>query len=155
MAQQVCEVVHPSVLEFLALVLFFGHAKTLFPKMISHTGQRIGEADTALGIPCGAAWSQRIRGLLLEVMSHQGDHREQTQQHRRGSLDGFGVPLALSFQAQMRPRFLKGHFNLPTARKQFEDLLGRLAGGRWTAAPASQSGRGDRARVPSGWALEL
>src|SRR6266508_3155073 len=90
--QQACEVVHPAALEFLAVVLFLGHAKTLFPKMISHTGQRIGKADTALGIPCGAAWSQTMRGLLLEAMGHQSDHREQAQQYRGRSLDGFGVP---------------------------------------------------------------
>src|SRR6266511_1168529 len=126
--QQACEVVHPAALEFLAVVLFLGHAKTLFPKMISHTGQRIGKADTALGIPCGAAWSQTMRGLLLEAMGHQSDHREQAQQYRGRSLDGFGVPLTLGFQAQMGTGFLKGHFDLPTAGKQLEDLLGRLVG---------------------------
>src|SRR5438552_14561880 len=87
-AQQACEMFHPSMLEFLALALFTRHAKTLFPKMIAHTGQRVGKADAGLGIPGRAARSQRARDMLLQEVGHQGDHRKQTQEHRRGALDG-------------------------------------------------------------------
>ncbi|MCL4266144.1 MAG: hypothetical protein KJ069_23245 [Anaerolineae bacterium] len=55
-------------------------------------------------------------------MSQQRDQGKQAQQRRRCALDGPVRPLALGFQAQMRRRFFKGHFEPPTHSEPIQNL---------------------------------
>src|SRR3990172_8490616 len=56
-------------------------------------------------------------------MSNQRNPREQAQQHRSRTGNGFIRPLALSFNAEMAPRFFKSDFDLPAHHKPFDNLV--------------------------------
>jgi len=66
---------------------------------------------------------------LAEVASEDQAHQaEQSEQARRRSQYTLGRPVARRGEAQMRPHFLEGHFDAPTAGEEADDLI-RTQGG--------------------------
>jgi hypothetical protein len=93
------------------------------PQITPYDRYRIREGRRLLFIPGGSAnW---LDLSLDQPVSHQRDHREQSEKYRRRSINFQIVPLSLRFHAQMRPGFLKGHFHSPTTNEPIQNLQRR------------------------------
>lgn len=97
---------------------------------------RISESRSLLFIPGGSA--NRLDLGLNQPVSHQRDHREQSEERRRRSSNRQIASLALSFYFQMNPRLYEGHFHSPAPNEPTQDLqrrmieIGRQQGLRFT-----------------------
>src|SRR5262249_5182722 len=64
---------------------------------------------------------------LDQLISHQGDHREQPEKRRRRPRNRQVVPLTLCFYSRVSPRLFEGHFHAPTADEPTQNLQRRMA----------------------------
>src|ERR1051326_1694243 len=94
------------------------------PQTTSYHRHRVGKGRLLFFVPGGPA--HRLVLGLDQTISHQGDQREQAEQHGRGPRNGQVVPLSLSFYPQMRPRLFKSYFHAPTPHEPAQDLLRRM-----------------------------
>jgi hypothetical protein len=69
---------------------------------------------------------QRQLTVRIEGLAEQNDQTEQAKQGRRGSFNRQVIPLALGFDPQMRPTFLKSDLNGPAFDDISDDGRGRL-----------------------------
>src|SRR6266545_3952332 len=84
---------------------------------------RIRESRMLFGIPGGLP--DRCGFALDQCVRHQCHHRKQTIQTGSGPGNRQVIPLSLSFDAQMRLRFLKGHFDVVVATHKIIGLVFR------------------------------
>ena len=108
--------------DFYRLVLSLGRHKSsrLHPEVSSDQGDGVGEGRAGFVVP-GRGARSHAAALFDQYICGQGDHAEQAEERGGGTCDGPFRPLALGFQAQVSPQFLKepapylirGHLDLP------------------------------------------
>ena len=141
LAERVGDAVLEGWLEFLHIGCAAGRGGTLFaPDFPAHGGEGVGEGRALFVMPsavgCGPA------GLGRELLSKQGDKREQAEQAGCRAGDGFVGPLAsafalapfgtdrfamaLRFHAKVVAHFSECDFDLPALDEPAQDLDGVL-----------------------------
>src|SRR5262249_55325223 len=85
---------------------------------------RIRESRSLLFVPGGGA--NRLDLGLDQPVSHQRNHREQSEKYRRRSSNRQIVPLPLRLYSQMRPRLFECHFHPPASHEPAQNLQWRM-----------------------------
>ena len=95
--------------------------------MSSGGGEGVAEGGFGLGVPCGLA---RREAVGMRGMGHEDYQAVEAEEARGGAANGAGRPLALGLQAEMRPCFLEGDFDVPSVEVGGQDSRGidRLVG---------------------------
>ena len=94
------------------------------PQTTSYDRYRIRESRSLLFVPSGGA--NRLDLGPDQPLSHQRNHREQSEKYRRRSSDRQIVPLPLRLYSQMRTRFFECHFHPPASHEPAQDLQRRM-----------------------------
>src|SRR5271169_6048554 len=90
------------------------------PKVLTNKGQGIGKGRQGFVIPSGL--TQRHSMPIKQLLSKECHQRKKSQQSRSGAQNSQIGPLSLGLNSQMGSDFMKGHFDLPTQDKPFDDL---------------------------------
>src|SRR5215470_8079232 len=90
------------------------------PQTTPYDRYRIRESRSLLFVPGGGA--NRLDLRLDQPVSHQRNHREQSEKYRRRSSNRQIVPLPLRLYFQMRPRFFECHFHPPASHEPIQNL---------------------------------
>lgn len=94
------------------------------PPTTSYQRQRVAEGGGLFFVPdCRA---NDLRLVFNQSVGQQRHQREQSEQDWRRARYRQVIPLPLCFDAQMRPRFCKGHFHPPTPHKPSQNLKRRV-----------------------------
>src|SRR5215475_3924841 len=94
------------------------------PQTTPYDRYRIRESRRLLFVPGGGAnW---LDLGLDQSVSHQRNHREQSEQRRRRPSNRKIVPLPLRLYSQMRPRFFESHFHPPASHEPSQNLRRRM-----------------------------
>src|SRR5215510_3115826 len=94
------------------------------PQTTSYDCYRIRESWSLLFVPGGSA--NRLDIGLDQPVSHQRNHREQSEQYRRRPSNRQIVPLPLRLYSQMRPRLFECHFHPPASHEPIQNLQRRM-----------------------------
>src|SRR5215475_4497447 len=94
------------------------------PQTTPYDSYRICESWSLLFVP--GVSTNRFDLSLDQLVSHQYNHREQSEKYRRRSSNRQIVPLALGFYSHMRPRFFECHFHPPASHEPAQNLHRRM-----------------------------
>jgi hypothetical protein len=94
------------------------------PQTTPYDRYRIRESRSLLFVPGGGAnW---LDLGLDQPVSHQRNHREQSEKYRRRPSNRQIVPLPLRLYSQMRMRFFECHFHPPASHEPSQNLQRRM-----------------------------
>src|SRR3954471_23386922 len=97
--------------------------RLLRPQHPPDSGEAVREGRVWLVVP-GSAEHRERAGPCGLIGSPQRHEREQTEQQRRGPVDGPIRPLPLGFEPEMAPGLLEGGLDRPAPRIPRQDLQG-------------------------------
>ena len=98
------------------------------PELSADGGERVAEGGFGLGYQAVC----RVEAVGMRGMRHEHDDADEAEEAGRGAADGAGGPLVLGLQAEMRPGFLEGDFDVPSQDVGGQDGRGidRLVGAK-------------------------